>query len=133
MRPEALTAIAWAAAVLAYSAVAPAGAEEPDPFNGRLVFAQCETCHGLTPETKDKTGPTLAGLFGRKAGTVAGFAYSAAMRKKGVVWSEATLDAYLANPSAYVPGTKMVFMGLRRKQDRADLIAYLKEALGAKK
>jgi cytochrome c len=115
---------------LAVLIAGPAGAAEPDLVNGRILFARCNICHALTAEkSKGKKGPTLAGLFGRKAGTVPGFKYSKAMRAKGVVWTEATLDVYLTKPSAYVPGTTMIYSGLRRKSDRADLIAYLKKAL----
>ena len=108
----------------------PAGAAGPDLINGRLLFARCGICHALTAEkSKGMKGPTLAGLFGRKAGTVPGYEYSKAMRAKGVVWSEKTLDVYLTRPAAYVPGTKMIYSGLRRSDDRRDLIAYLKKAL----
>jgi len=117
---------------LAILLAGPAAAAEPDLVNGRILFARCGICHALTVErSKGKKGPTLAGLFGRKAGTVKGYKYSAAMRAKGVVWTEATLDAYLTKPSAYVPGTTMIYSGLRRKSDRADLIGYLKRALGS--
>lgn len=119
---------------LAFVFAGPAGAAEPDLMNGRILFARCGICHALTAEkSKGKQGPTLAGLFGRKAGTVPGFKYSPAMRAKDVVWSEATLDVYLTKPKAYVPGTTMIFSGLRRKADRADLIAYLKKALEAER
>lgn len=119
---------------LAILLAGPATAAEPDRINGRLLFARCGICHALTTaDAKGKRGPTLAGLFGRKAGTLKGFNYSAAMRAKGIVWREATLDVYLKKPSAYVPGTTMVYSGLRRRTDRRDLIAYLKEALRAKR
>lgn len=115
---------------LAILLAGPATAAEPDLINGRLLFARCGICHALTAEkSKGMKGPTLAGLFGRKAGTVKGYEYSPAMRAKGVVWSEKTLDAYLRKPAAYVPGTKMIYGGLRRAADRRDLIAYLKKAL----
>jgi len=115
---------------LAMLLAGPAGAAEPDLINGRILFARCGICHALTTEkSKGKKGPTLAGLFGRKAGTVTGYKYSPAMRAKGVVWSEKTLDIYLTKPKAYIPGTMMIYSGLRRKSDRADLIAYLKNAL----
>ena len=119
---------------LAILLAGPAGAAEPDLapdlINGRLLFARCSICHALTAEkSKGKKGPTLAGLFGRKAGSVKGYAYSPAMRAKGLVWTETTLDAYLKKPAAYVPGTKMIYGGLRRRSDRVDLIAYLKKAL----
>jgi len=73
-------------------------------------------------------GPRHAGLFGRHAGRVPGFAYSDAMRKSQIIWSEATLDAFLTNPQSYVPGTRMTFTGLPDPQERADVIAYLKIA-----
>ena len=73
-------------------------------------------------------GPNLGGLFGRVSGTTEGFAYSAANKNKGVKWGEDTLYDYLLNPKKYIPGTKMVFAGLKKPQDRADLIAYLKDS-----
>jgi cytochrome c len=119
---------------LAILLAGPAAAAEPDRINGRLLFARCGICHALTADKADgKKGPHLAGLFGRKAGSVPGFNYSLAMRAKGVVWSETTLDVYLTKPKAYVPGTTMIYGGLRRRSDRRDLIAYLKEALRAKR
>jgi len=117
---------------LAIVLAGPAAAAEPDLVNGRLLFSRCGICHALTNAgPKGKKGPTLAGLFGRKAGMVKGFKYSEAMRAKGIVWSEATLDTYLTKPSAYVPGTTMVYSGLRRQSDRRDVIAFLKNTLGS--
>ena len=73
-------------------------------------------------------GPNLGGLFGRVSGTTEGFSYSAANKNKGVTWNEETLYDYLLNPKKYIPGTKMVFAGLKKPEDRADLIAYLKDS-----
>ena len=73
-------------------------------------------------------GPHLGGLFGRVCGTTEGFSYSAANKNKGVTWSEETLYDYLLNPKKYIPGTKMVFAGLKKPEDRANLIAFLKES-----
>lgn len=73
-----------------------------------------------------KQGPNLWGLFGRTAGTVAGFPYTSANKNSGVTWGDETLFEYLLNPKKYIPGTKMVFAGLKKEQDRADLIAFLK-------
>ncbi len=73
----------------------------------------------------NRVGPSLHGIIGRTAGTVAGYNYSTANKNSGAVWDEATLFAYLENPRAYIPGTKMAFVGLRDAQQRADIIAYL--------
>lgn len=89
------------------------------------IFNQCASCHGVAPDAK-LIGPSLAGVFGAKAGHVGDFAYSSAMRESGLTWDEASLDAYLANPQAAVPGTKMSFGGLKSTQKRAEIIAYLK-------
>ena len=75
-----------------------------------------------------KTGPNLNGLFGRKTGQAAGYAYTEANVAKGITWDEKTLDEYLINPKKYIPGTKMVFAGLKKDSERADLVAYLKSA-----
>ena len=98
-----------------------------DPKAGEVIFKQCAACHSLDPDT-NKTGPSLAGLFGRKAGTVEDFNYSDANKNSGIVWDEANLRKYLPNPQALVPGTKMAFMGLKDPQQVEDVITYLKEA-----
>lgn len=95
--------------------------------DGARAFRACAACHSLEPG-KHMTGPSLAGLYGRKAGTIAGFTrYSSALRDADVVWSEENLDAWLANPQALIPGNLMSFPGLKDKQIRDDLIAFLKE------
>src|SRR6266481_105784 len=98
-----------------------------DPKAGEVIFKQCAACHSLDPDT-NKQGPTLAGLFGRHAGTVEDFNYSAANKNSGIVWDEDILRKYLANPQALVPGTKMAFAGLKDPHQIEDMIAYLKEA-----
>merc|ERR1712224_834566 len=75
-----------------------------------------------------KTGPNLNGLFGRKTGQAAGYSYTDANKKKGITWDKGTLWTYLENPGKYIPGTKMVFAGIKKKPERADLIAYLEES-----
>lgn len=98
-----------------------------DSAKGEKVFKKCKACHSLEAGT-NKIGPSLHGLFGRTAGTVDGFKYSAAMKESGVVWEQETLDEFLTKPKAFVPGTKMTFIGLKKEQDRLDVIAYLREA-----
>lgn len=95
-----------------------------DPAKGKIVFARCAVCHDVKPGVK-KIGPSLAGIFGREAGSMPGFAYSAAMKASKIVWTPRTLDTYLVRPAKSVPGTKMIFMGLPNPTDRANVIAYL--------
>jgi cytochrome c len=89
------------------------------------AFAQCVACHAVVPG-KNGVGPTLAGVFGRKAGSMPGFAYSQAMTAYAANWDETTLDAYLAAPMKTVPGTKMSYAGLTDGAKRKELIEYLK-------
>ncbi len=98
-----------------------------DPVRGQRVFAICGECHSLAAGT-NKYGPSLHGLIGRRAGSVADFDYSDAMAQAGLTWDDATLDKYLADPQAVVPGNRMPFDGLPDARDRADLIAYLDQA-----
>jgi len=92
---------------------------------GKVVYERCLACHALA---YDRTGPRHCGLFGRRAGSVPGFAYSAAMRRSAIVWDEKTLDLFLADPLKTVPGTSMGYAGVKDQAERADLIAYLKQA-----
>lgn len=97
-----------------------------DPAAGRKLFASCANCHAVGPSARHGFGPHLNALAGRKAGSLAGYAYSPAMKASGLVWSEATLTAYLRDPSAVVPGTKMRYWGLGINEKKvADLLAYL--------
>lgn len=98
-----------------------------DAEKGEKVFKKCKSCHSLE-DGQNKIGPHLHGLMGRTAGAVEGFNYSDAMAGSGVVWEEETLDAFLTKPKDYMPGTKMTFAGLKKPEDRADVIAYLMEA-----
>ncbi|WP_245304181.1 c-type cytochrome [Rhizobium aethiopicum] len=106
-----------------------AGAQEGDATAGATVFKKCATCHVVDSDT-NKVGPSLKGLFGRKAGTHPGFAYSSGMKaagEGGLVWDEATLRDYLHNPKAKVKGTKMAFVGVKDDQEITNLVAYLKQ------
>lgn len=95
-----------------------------DAAAGKLVFAQCRTCH-VTDAGLNKVGPSLAGIIGRKAGTVAGFNYSPANASADVTWTKEKLFQYLEKPQRIIPKTKMIFAGLPDAQKRADVIAYL--------
>jgi cytochrome c len=94
-----------------------------DPAHGQQVYKTCMICHSLE---KNGAGPKHAGVFGRTAGTVPDFRYSVALQKSGIVWTAETLDRWLADPQAMVPGTKM-FFNVDSAQDRADVIEFLKE------
>jgi cytochrome c len=96
-----------------------------DPVAGEKTFAQCKACHQAVAG-KNGVGPSLAGIVGRTAGQVAGFSYSAANKNSGVTWTEETMFEYLEAPQKFMPGTKMAFAGLKKPQDRANVIAYLK-------
>ncbi len=93
--------------------------------NGEKVFVQCKTCH-VTDAGQNRVGPSLHTLIGRTAGQVPGFSYSAANKASGLVWTEENLFTYLEAPQKVIPGTKMAFAGLKKPQDRADVIAFLK-------
>ena len=96
-----------------------------DAAAGEKVFVQCKACHQAGDTAKNAVGPVLNGLFGRKAGSVAGFAYSNANKNSGITWDEATFAEYIKNPKAKIPGTKMIFVGVKDEQKIKDLIAYL--------
>lgn len=103
-------------------AASPAG----DPVKGKAVFARCAICHTVEPG-KNKLGPTLANIVGSKAGNVPGFNFSPAMKASKIVWTPDALDKYLTNPRALVPGNRMIFVGLPKPEDRANVVAYLKK------
>lgn len=102
------------------AAVSVVAANEPP-----AAWSQCQMCHS-TEEGKNGLGPSLAGIVGREAGTVPGFAYSPANRDSAVTWTEETLDPYLENPRTYMPGNRMSYAGLKNAEHRAELIEWLK-------
>ncbi len=116
------------AALLALSAGWGAGgALAQDAAAGERVFAQCRACHQVGESAKNAVGPVLNGLFGRQAGTVEGYNYSPANKNSGLTWDEAVFRDYIKDPKAKIPGTKMIYAGLKDEQRITDLVAYLKQ------
>jgi cytochrome c len=118
--------------VAATFVTAPALAFSGDAGRGEKIYERCIACHSFE---RDRTGPRHEGLFGRSVGGLPQFPYSPALRAagaRGMVWDETTLDGFLANPTKFLPGTRMGYAGVRDPQERADLIAFLKQAGRAK-
>ena len=111
-----------ALSILAGRAAGPAVAADVEA--GKTAFKKCALCH-TTEAGKNKIGPSLFGIVGRKSATLEDFNYSEGMKKFDHTWDEETLDTYLADPRATVPGTKMIFAGIKDKAERDDVIAYL--------
>jgi cytochrome c len=113
-----------AAAVLGLG-LGSARVEAASPEDGQKIFKRtCATCHTIEPG-KNRVGPSLHGVVGRMSGGVEGFKYSKAMADAHLTWNQETLDKYLTNPKTEVPGTKMIFAGLKKEEDRQNVIAYL--------
>lgn len=98
-----------------------------DVEKGATVFKKCLPCHAIGPGAANKVGPELDGLDGRHSGNVPNFSYSDANKDSGIVWSEATFREYIKDPRAKIPGTKMIFAGIKNEQEITDLWAYLKQ------
>lgn len=96
-----------------------------DPKAGGQVFKKCQACHAVGEGAKNKVGPELNGLFGRKAGSVPDYNYSDAMKNSGITWSPEVFAEYIKNPRAMVPGTAMAFAGLKKEKEIEDVTAYL--------
>lgn len=115
---------AVAVLVLLVPAVLPARAAEA-PDRGKQIYQRCGACHSLE---RNRSGPKHCGLFGRRAGSLPGYAFSLALRESGIIWDSRSLDRFLENPMAAVPGTKMGYAGIKDSAERAALIAYLEQA-----
>jgi cytochrome c len=119
MRQAVLAAIVLAASTAAASA--------QDVAAGEQSFKKCLPCHSVGEGAKNKVGPELNGLDGRKAGTAEGFNYTEGNKNSGITWSESVFKDYIKDPRAKIPGTKMVFAGIKNEQEVNDLWAYLKQ------
>jgi cytochrome c len=110
----ALIVIAWSAAALAQ-----------DVDAGKTSFNKCLACHAVGEGAKNKVGPLLNGLEGRKSGTIEGYSYSEANKNSGITWSKETFLEYIRDPKAKIPGTKMIFAGIKNEKEAGDLWAFL--------
>ena len=117
------TKISSVLTVLAFAAASPALGQ--DVAAGKTSFNKCLPCHSVGDGAKNKVGPVLNGLNGRKSGTVEGYSYSEANKNSGITWDEATFKDYIKDPRAKIPGTKMVFAGIKNEQEARDLWAFL--------
>ena len=113
---------------VALLAIAGAGeASAQDAAAGEKVFGVCKACHQIGETAKNNVGPQLNGIIGRKSGTVPGYNYTAANKESGITWDEATFREYIKDPKAKIPGTKMIYAGLKDEQRTSDLLAFLKQ------
>jgi cytochrome c len=118
--------IAVAALVLAAATLART-ARAQDAAAGEQVFRRCLPCHSIGEGAKNKVGPELNGLDGRHSGTAPGYSYSDANKNSGVVWDKANFERYIADPRAMIPGTKMIFPGIKNPKDVENLWAYVSQ------
>ncbi len=102
-------------------------AQAQDAAAGEKVFAQCRACHQIGETAKNSVGPVLNGLFGRHSGSVEGYNYSPANKNSGITWDEATFREYIKDPRKKIPGTKMIYAGIKDEKRIDDLVAYLKQ------
>jgi len=127
MRQRYFLKLALAAAAMPF-AIVTAWPAEPNAGQGQQIFNNCAACHSLEPN-RNMTGPSLAGLWNRKAGSLASFSrYSDALKLSNIVWNDKTLDEWIKNPQHLIPDNSMPFQGIENPQQRADLLAFLKQA-----
>jgi cytochrome c len=122
-----IAAVRVAAALLTTLLLTGTAHADGDAARGEARFGDCAACHKLEAGANN-VGPSLYGIFTRKAGELPDFRYSPALKRSGIVWTPQTLDAFLANPQALVPGNRMPYAGMADAGSRADLIAYLSKA-----
>jgi cytochrome c len=114
-------------ATLIAAALAATSANAQDITAGERSWNKCRACHQIGETAKNLVGPQLNGLFGRHSGTVEGYSYSAANKNSGIEWSEEVFAEYIKDPKAKIPGTKMIFAGIKNEQEIKDLTAFLKQ------
>ena len=117
LTPSALIVIAWSAATTA--------AMGQDVAAGKSSFNKCMACHSIGEGARNKVGPELNGLDGRKSGTAEGYSYSDANKNSGITWNESQFKEYIKDPKAKIPGTKMIFPGIKNEKEINDLWAFL--------
>lgn len=129
--PAAEPAVLTDAQKTALLSTLPAAYQHADLDNGQAKFALCKSCHTVVQGGSNMTGPNLWGIFGRKAGSAPGFAYSDGLKATGIVWDADKIDQWITNPRKLVPSTKMTYAGMENPKDRIDVIAYLKTVTSA--
>lgn len=115
------------AAIASLATASGALAQEPDLAAGKTSFNKCLACHAIGEGAKNKVGPQLNGLDGRKSGTGEGYSYSEANKNSGITWNKEVFLEYIKDPKAKIPGTKMAFAGIKKDDEIKDLTAYLKQ------
>ena len=113
--------------VAAVAVVSAGAAKAEDLAAGATSFKKCAPCHDVGPTAKNKVGPVLNGLDGRKSGSVAGYSYSDANKGSGITWTDASFLEYIKDPKAKIPNTKMTFAGIKNEDEAKNLWAYLKQ------
>ncbi|WNJ94075.1 cytochrome c family protein [Bosea sp. 685] len=122
-----MKALYASASILTAAMLLGTSAHAQDIAAGERSFAKCRACHQLGETAKNTIGPVLNGLFGRQSGSVEGYSYSAANKAAGLTWDDAVFADYIKDPKAKIPGTKMIFAGIKNEEEVKNLTAYLKQ------